>query len=324
MRLYRLRLRIHSPWLTPWQSDTLAGLLCWALARTEGADVLQREILGPAAAGQPPFVLSDAFPHGLLPVPALLRAATWPADARKTVKRARWLPVEDFQCFQKGALPPLECLRSNADVLQPVLNLRNKLDRISGTTGGAGEGGLFSVRETYLARAWLKPDGQPERPAELEVYARVKTGFERRLAGLMLELSQSGFGADVSVGKGQFSLATQGLEPAPELDDVPDADGCIVLSTFQPAAGDPVDGAWETFIKYGKLGPDFGLENVFKRPLVLFRPGACFRGHAPQPWVGRSVPMAELLAPDAATALAARNTNVMHLAFGLALPAILK
>ena len=89
-------------------------------------------------------------------------------------------------------------------------------------------------------------------------------------------------------------------------------------------AGDPVDGAWETFIKYGKLGPDFGLENVFKRPLVLFRPGACFRGHAPQPWVGRSVPMAELLAPDAATALAARNTNVMHLAFGLALPAILK
>jgi CRISPR-associated protein Csm4 len=167
MNLYRLRLNIHSSWLTPWQADTMSGLLCWTLARTEGADVLRREILDPAARGSPPFVLSDAFPAGLLPVPAVLRAMPWPEEQRKRVKRARWLLAEDFYKLQKGVLPPAERLLPDDEVHQKLLNLRNKLDRTSGTTGAAGEGGLFSVEETFLARDWLRPQERPNRPSEL-------------------------------------------------------------------------------------------------------------------------------------------------------------
>src|SRR5262249_24063599 len=136
---------------------------------------------------------------------------------------------------------------------------------------------------------------------------------------LVQEFAEWGFGGDRSAGKGQFRLGTN-LEPAEELDEPGEADGCVVLSTFQPASGDPTDGAWDAFTKYGKLGPDFGRENVFKRPLILFRPGACFRRPAPQGWLGRAIPMGELLAPDVVAQLDGRGATVIHWAFGLCVP----
>ena len=40
--------------------------------------------------------------------------------------------------------------------------------------------------------------------------------------------------------------------PCPELDNVPEADGFISLSTFQPEANDPVEGFWKLFAKLGE------------------------------------------------------------------------
>ncbi|MGO9597043.1 MAG: hypothetical protein ACLP7Q_03385 [Isosphaeraceae bacterium] len=102
------------------------------------------------------------------------------------------------------------------------------------------------------------------------------------------ELATDGFGADRSAGKGQFHVEGE-PEPADFLDRVEVPNGLLVLSTFQPDAGDPTDGAWDAFTKYGKLGPEFGLENVFKRPLVLRKPGACFLLPKARPWLGRAV-----------------------------------
>jgi hypothetical protein len=153
----------------------------------------------------------------------------------------------------------------------------------------------------------------------LTVYARVEPGFVEPFWTLVQELAHWGFGSDRSAGKGQFRLESQ-LEPANEFDGPSDADGCAVLSTFQPAACDPTDGAWEAFTKYGKLGPDFGLENVFKRPMIVFRPGACFRSQATRGWIGRAIPMQELLAEDIVRHLNGAGASVVHWAFGLSVP----
>ena len=135
----------------------------------------------------------------------------------------------------------------------------------------------------------------------------------------MQELSYTGYGADVSIGRGHFSIDPEGLEVVPELDTVPEANAMIVLSTFQPDTIDPIDGYWETFTKYGKIGPDFGLENVFKRPLIMFHSGACFKGE-PRSHIGRCIPMTELLSPETCQQLKANNAAIVHLAFGLTLP----
>jgi hypothetical protein len=263
------------------------------------------EIVDPALDGRPPFVLSDAFPGDWLPVPAGVRLAEWPPQNRKTVKRARWLSAEAFQRVQRGEIPDLADL-IQAPGVREYTQLRNTIGRTSNTTAQGGD--LFPTEEAVLCEVEY-----------LTVYARIRDDFVGRFWPLVQELASWGFGSDRSVGKGQFRLGPA-LEAVEGLDAPADADGCVVLSTFQPAANDPTEGAWEAFTKYGKVGPDFGLENVFKRPVILFRPGACFRRPAPTGWLGRAIPMGELLAPDAAVHLQERGAVVIHGAFGLAVP----
>lgn len=326
MKLLRFQLRPLAAWRTPWQADTLAGLLCWTAARLGERDLLEDGITAPALRGEPPFVLSDAFPGDLLPIPAALRLRDWPEAHRKAVKRARWLSREAFLRARQGQpvkadelLPETDWVHAPsggrrqpaASPAAPLLareRLRNTLDRA--TQGTPARGGLWPSLET-----WLHP-----RHDFLSVYARVTDNFAPHLHRLLRALASTGFGADASAGLGQFELTAE-PEPADWLDTpAAAAPGCVTLSTFQPAPTDPADGLWEAFLKYGKLGPDFGLENVFKRPLLMLRPGACFAGATNRPFLGRAVPMHELLPPDAAEALHARGRRAVHLAFGLAVP----
>ena len=307
MRLYRIEIEPLSPWRTPWQSDTLAGLLCWTCARHFGSETLRRTILDPAGEGTPPFVTSDAFPGEWLPLPASLRLLDWPAQQRKTLSRARWISSDTFRRVQEGKRPAVEECVSNAGLVRHVQS-RNSIGRSSNTTAGGGS--LFAADELLLAGSITR----------LGLYVRLATGFEQTFLDLMALLAQSGFGADVSVGRGQFQIASS-LDPIDSFDDVTQPDGFVVLSTFQPECRDPSDGCWETFTKYGKLGPDFGLQNVFKRPLVLFRPGACFRTSSPPPLVvGTTIPMDELLPSDAVLQLRNLGAEVCHYAFGLCVP----
>lgn len=311
---YRVSLRPASPWITPWQADTLAGLLCWVFARARGPGELRDEILDPARSGDPPFVFSDAFPGDLLPVPAALRARSWAAEQRKAVKRSRWMTSEAFKRFLAGESPSPDDLKAEA-VIDLEQHLHNTISRATNTTGQ--QGSLFSQDDFVLdSRSGILGGN-----GALTLYARVRGGFEGQLLELMRELASTGYGADASTGRGAFELAS-GLEPAEWLDGHRgEADGCVVLSTFQPGPRDPTEGEWEAFTKYGKLGPDFGLENVFKRPMIMFRPGACFRTCPDPPIVGRPIEMQEILAPEVCSTLSERGAQVMHLAFGLAVPA---
>ena len=306
MKLYRLDLRPLSPWRTPWQADTLSGLLCWACARRDGPDVLRNEILNPAHNGEPPFTVSDAFPAGYLPMPISVRLQPWPPEHRKQVKRCRWLMVDAFRKFQRGASLTLDDLTVNAP-LKSVTQQRNTIGRSTNTTSMGGS--LFSEQSVALA----------DDAGCLAIYVRLADSYQSRFVSLMQELSQTGFGADASVGKGQFEIRSE-LTPVNEFDEISDPAGVVVLSTFQPGPNDPTDGFWDTFTKYGKLGPDFGLDNVFKRPFIMFRSGACLRTSRSIPCVGRVIPMQELVSNDVANLLAERHAEPCHLAFGLCVP----
>lgn len=308
MKLFRFRIVPESPWLTPWQSDTLCGLLCWVCSLIEGEATLQQEVIKPALAGQPPFVLSDAFPNDWLPVPFVVRLMNWLPDERKTVKRGRWLSQESFERFQQGIQPRTPDFVQASGVLE-YTQVRNCIGRATSTTSQGGE--LFALEESVLAK-----EGR-----FLTVYARIRDEFVTRFWKWIEELAIWGFGADRSVGKGQFRLDSA-LEPVLNLDNACGANGSVVLSTFQPTFGNPADGAWEAFTKYGKLGPDYGVENVFKRPLILLRPGACFWTSQPQGWYGRAVPVSELLAPDVVTDMGDRGKSVVQWSFGLSVPFI--
>lgn len=69
-------------------------------ARSEGEEVLQREILQECKKGYPPFVLSDAFPVEYLPIPEITRFFV--DSSTKEIKKARFISLESFQNSQRG------------------------------------------------------------------------------------------------------------------------------------------------------------------------------------------------------------------------------
>ncbi len=314
MRLLRFKLKPSSPWRTPWQSDTLSGTLCWMAARRYGAARLTDEILSPALAGNPPFALSDAFPGELLPVPMTVRLSPWPASDAKRARNATWVRREIFQAIQRGERPDGDSLLPD-DAVIAYGQMRNTLDRATETTSGDG-GNLFQVAERALNVTHSCLAGADF----LSIYAAVAEKFVPTLNELFQELASVGFGADASVGRGHFEVPDEPEDASWLAANVGAGGGLVVLSTFQPAPSDPTEGFWDSFVKYGKLGADFGLENVFKRPLVMFRPGACFAGDATRRFLGRAIPMNEMLSDETAALLTERGANIVHLAFGLTAP----
>ena len=316
MKLVRFRLQPQGSWRTPWQADTLLGALAAVGARAHGPDWLERQLLSPWRDCDPPFVVSDACPGDLLPAPAFLPLFPgWPDSERKRVKKTAWLTPEQFAALQNGRtvqLPESKAAEagfaSNSEVLRPDVRMRNTLSRLTGTTGDPGS--LFSLSATRLSSALT----------DLSLYARVAPGRESQLGDLLHQLGETGFGADVSTGFGHFRLAG-GPEDASQLDSLVQARAWVSLSTFQPAPSDSTDGYWQSFVKYGKLGPDFGLDGVFKRPQFMLRQGACFQAAGPlHDWYGRCIDTRDLLSASTADQLQARGIRPVQPAFALAVP----
>jgi len=242
-------------------------------------------------------------------MPAISRSMTWPLEIKKKVSKAKWIFSDGFAAFQRSGTIDIERAVADDPIVENVA-LHNSISRNSGTVSGGGR--LFSQSEWSL------------RPGfdTLDIYARIQPEWPERLLDLFHLLARDGFGADASTGRGEFEVIG-GFEPADELDGIePAASAFVVLSTFQPGRHDPTDGMWEAFTKYGKLGTGYGLENVFKRPTIMLKPGAVFRGVS-RPFVGRAIQADELLAPDVVGTLEAQGVRPAQLAFGLAVPAVL-
>ena len=331
MKLVRFRIEPTSPWRTPWQADTLTGMMASALARAHGSERLEFDLLEPWRRGEPPFFLSDACPGDLLPSPACLVLCSWPEEERKRVKRTVWLTREQFASLQHGRKPELP--GEPPDPFRASVRMRNTLDRQSDRTGELGSlyevtlhdlahpgPDLVSIYAHPLGVTWCRVHKASEPNPYLSIYAKVSTEGTALLRELLTLLSESGFGADASAGFGQFRIADN-FEDASWLAEVESADAWVSLSTFQPAAGNPTDGLWRSFVTYGRLGPDFGVEGVFKRPQWMLRARSCFREQgAPRDWYGRVIGTNELLPQGTANELAARGVRPVQPAFSLAVP----
>jgi CRISPR-associated protein Csm4 len=309
MQLARYRLRPRSTWISDWQSDTLMGLLAALYMReaeTEETETeeAERDLLGPWRDGNPPFVLSDAFPGDFLPAPACLGLFSSVGESnKKRVRRVSWLTKEQFQEVQAGRLPQGVFSSDPKDLVQDRLRMRNSIDRGVNSTGLAGT--LYEVPLHALARGI----------DFLSVYAQVDAGRISLLTRLFRLLMSTGFGADAGVSQGEVELVG---EPEPFSLQVDEPTGWISLSTFQPAQADPVVGWWRSFVKYGRLGP---VTSVFKRPQWMLRPGATFfTGTAPREWYGRWIPSSDLLPNTTITELSAEGIEPGQAAFALAVP----
>ncbi|MCX6021085.1 MAG: hypothetical protein NTZ05_05045 [Chloroflexi bacterium] len=301
MNWYRLRLTVRGPVGSPWQADTLWGHLCWAMrfAYGEGslADFIDRYRQGP-----PPLLLSTGFPDGWLPRPLHAQPTMAESDGEVGSERARFragqraksidlVTEEDFGSIVRGEVwapndAALESPRSPTRV-----SLKNQISRTTGTTGDGGE--LFGFVEHWQPRAAPAPGQKYGEPLPVVVYCKIEADYVDPFELLLWELTATGYGKRRSVGYGAIQSAT--LEEFNGFPAPPNANAFVSLSNFVPAAGDPTDGMWRAFIKYGKLGedraapPDDAPDAPFKRPLIMLQAGAVFRDTPVKPFYGRLV-----------------------------------
>jgi len=289
MKAARFRLRPLAPWGTPWQADSLFGALCWELARAADEAALTR-LLQQFRQGNPPFVLSDAFPGDLLPRPL---CAALPPDEPDTrlLTRQQFIAARHGEHLQ-GELPRQQWQRS-------IHRVRAAM-RPEGHPDGA-EPELFETEEFF----W--DEHIPEAERFLSLYVRADEEWLPRLAVLLRALGRSGFGKGRSLGCGSFELlppqtdAHLGAEPVDWLEPLPFENAFVSLGHFVPDDSDPADGVWDVLVKYPRLGSVRGSSATpYKGRVVMLTPGSCFRpAGRPRRWYGRMISGLSPAFPDA-------------------------
>ena len=290
MKLYRITLQVLSPPGTPFHSDTLFGHLCWQVKFREGDDGVG-EFLQPFLEGKPPFVFSDGFPAGKLPKPMV----DYPeSDAKrvKEIKKVDYLPVEDFQTVCRGEpLNPLVRIDADKKAKKPSAHWnRWRIEHIAidRNTFTAAEGQLYQTEVIYLSDGEAMKDQSAHNFLDLYLLAESEE-WKERARDLLQGVALSGYGKDKSTGSGHFQIKGEVVEVTSNFYSIQGVNGFVSLSSFVPAAGDPVDGRWKIRVKFGRLGENAGGGMFLKHPLIQFEPGAAFRHNSPNYYYGRMV-----------------------------------
>lgn len=283
-RHYRLVLRLRGPLGTPLLSGTLFGHLCWAMRHLEGEQSLTQWLDQLKQGSATPFLISDGFPHNMLPVPVLSTATgKMPGEAiddktrqnlekLKARRKRPYLSLKRFleirhQLTEEKLLEALE--QDEADGLPSVRlfehrTAHNTIHRTTGTTPETG--GLYFLDDLWPVTA----DGQPPL---WDVYVSTNMPADR-LRSLFEHVGDYGYGRDTTTGRGHFTV--ESIESAPaELFNAPGSrlmslsHGTLTPNMLQPR--------YKLHVHYGRLGRELAtLENPFKFPIVLLKPGANF------------------------------------------------
>lgn len=296
MSLYRYQIKPTSAFATPLRSDTLYGHLLWRAAERYGADRVQ-ELIAAFAGKTPPFKLSSAFPQGCLPLPQLapiprqrFRERFAPNGGEQLIAR-----LQQYKKFRK-----LHHLGSEV-MLKPAGNLsqeslfaawlkdpaafaaaketsttaaqpHNSIDRASGKV--LAQGGLH-----FGTAIWYRPG------FTLDLY--VETQQPELFEDLLGDLQRSGYGADSSTGKGQFTFQRdQSFEPG----QWPQSGNARMLLSLT-AAENMADfsGFYQPQVKRGRTWSGFGEQNPFKKPFLAITEGAVLTKLPEQGFVLRNI-----------------------------------
>ena len=223
------------------------------------------------------MIFSNAFPAGTFPLPMGVRdnAADFERiekkeerqrayQQHKRLKNARYIEKSWFRKIQEGADSGFSAGLTEDEVREMTVP-HNLVSRQDGVVKNLdGNGSLFEEDEFF---------GIPGH--EYDVYI-LSSFSEDVLKPLVRTMFLLGIGKNKSTGKGSFEL--KGWYEEQELLDCPQANAYMALSNFIPAPGDPAEGWYKPFVKFGKLDREYAMtETPFKKPLLFFQAGAVFR-----------------------------------------------
>lgn len=322
MKTLHFKLIPRSPVVTPLRGDTLLGHLLWMFAYKHSYE--EFEGLLNAIPSNPPAV-SDLFPEGKLPHPALpLPPSKDPAkqkeldDYRKEIKGIRFLDGETWKQLRQQFSG--ERLRDHLLQKAKEQSQRRRKEMQFGTSEPRSS---ESIPEIHTAISRLTGTAMEGR-----LYARVRTHYDpnadlhgwlnpgalgNEIWELLQMVGEQGYGADASTGCGQFEVKQVNPDPDADLFELASADGWMALSRHLAPEGVDVDHSyWTMETHYGRLGGSFAVGgNPFKKPILLCGSGSVWRQVPP------SRPPGAILGNVAFPPL---DGMVKHLGFTIPLP----
>lgn len=278
----RVYLKPRSTYRTVLHSDTLFGCVCWAI-REVFSEAKLEGLLKEFASGNPPFLLSSAFPFRdtsgrrihfyLRPVlaPAEFESPkdVSEAEQQKKFRKAKWVTEETLDKFTSGTWNEADYYASDVwqdegPNLMDIEVQHNTINRLSGGTGTTPSSGLYSLTEYAISDGGLffLLDG------EVDV-----------VEGAFGFLEHFGIGGDSSLGKGRFEIEVTDADlPAPP----EGADRFMTLSLYAPRETEMAtirsDGVWYNLVvRKGKVGgPFLRVDDFWKKSLTMFAEGSTF------------------------------------------------
>jgi CRISPR-associated protein Csm4 len=228
------------------------------------------------------MVISDAFPQGFLPLPAVpSRLFEGSTEDHKISKKKKWLPVAefegDFRMWQIRASTDLEVadtlLHDQGKVLHnPALQKitpqpHNSINRETGTTGE----GMFAPYS--MPQIWFHP------AMRFDLYAVIdeqRISAEEMTAALT-DTGHSGYGRDASIGLGKFEIDC--ISQSAFLPKITNANSWLTLTACAPQGlgFDRKKCFYRPLTRFGRHGSTMALSgNPFKKPVLLAAPGGVF------------------------------------------------
>lgn len=305
----RLSLKPVTAFGTPLLGETLFGQLCWVIKNTFGEERLMALLEG-YTTGHPFVVLSDAFPKGFLPLPAL-PDNLWDASNdqdRKYLKKKAWLP--DFALSTKPS-GWRKLARTNGEVLSQATPLseeemkkeppyakteaviHNTIDRLTGTTG-TNEFAPYVRLQTWFNSKLL-----------LSVYAVLDESrlSRKEFIECFRTIGLCGFGRDASSGQGKFELDEHVEEVSLRTPGVSNRTVMTLASSVLARTPHIVAEKclYRTKTHFGRHGDALALTgSPFKRPILLAQSAAIVTFDTPftGTFLGRGISGISLAHPE--------------------------
>jgi CRISPR-associated protein Csm4 len=289
-RNYTIEIKLTSPVVTRFQSDSLFGHICWAIRflKWDVPDRLNDFLNSYGEKQSPPLLISNGFPKGYLPKPVIPPVTQKELDdvigkenriknshIVKTIKKIDIISKHNLKQLCKDKITPSSLFKITYENFEDIEKFEKKeqstvvqhntINRLENRV----KRGLYTQEEIFFDE-----DG-----GEFEIYLKTNYFTMMELQRIFGYIREEGFGRDKSTGKGAFDF---NIKDGFDLPESKEPNAFMSLSSYIPCKYDPKEGFYNILLKYGKLGGIYSkgisevYKNPFKKPLIMFAAGSTF------------------------------------------------
>lgn len=294
--------------MTPWTSDTIWGHMMWAIRYREGQEVFDKVLRDFNDIKQVPWIISDAFPQGKLPIirigrsyqqtPASKKEAILQEQVTRILDEIRLIDVDLFEQMREGLSlhtiyqevmsvkrcpitlkTPKRKLTNIEQVLNQMALYRASLEKNYCTQQTVVKNSINRLTGTTGEEGALYTQVEYTYHTPLEVYIKIREDIDVKLIEQALEyIEQTGYGKKASTGKGHIKTLSFQMEDK-LFRRAYEGDAFVTIASYIPNKGDYTDVLWgESHYKQGKVSSGLGEANVFKSPFRYYQAGSVFSG----------------------------------------------